>query len=661
MNRFLPSMSPWVFAGLFFCSLSLESGAQQEDPLEQIVCHEAHAHARFYSAPAPRTNLALEHFADMRYARFHWFVDPASQYIQGIILNTFIPLKDLSVLEFDFSNALRMDSVIWHGRKLRFTHGADVIRIEFPEMLMNGQLDSMAFFYQGAPSTAGFGSFVTETQGADIPLLWTLSEPYGAKEWMVCKQDLKDKWDSVDIFITHPSSFRAASNGLLQSELIENEKTTTHWKHRYPIAYYLVGIAVTKFETFQQKIGWGPDSTLLVNYVFEQSVQRAQAAMPDLIKQMQLYNDLFGRYPFYKEKYGHAEFGWGGGMEHQTMSFMGGFGYELTAHELAHQWFGDKVTCATWEDIWLNEGFATYLSGLCYEHLLPMYWRRFKELRIQDVTSEVGGSLKVSDTTQIGRIFSGRLSYSKGSMVLHMLRWICGDSIFFAACRNYLDDPKLAYATAKTIDLQKHFENALGKDLNYFFNDWYVHEGYPSYKIEWSQNMNKMLSINLQQLTSHPSVSFFKLPVPIRIYGPQGQTKDVVVDHQWSGQNVQVQADFNVDSLVFDPDLWLISRDNIVQQIPVSTDYLDTAPQRVQISPHPLEGDVLNGKVWIEHAERLRFVVVDAQGHEWIEHAMEAQQGWNFFTFSLSGMSGGFYHLQVMGKKSSLICPLVKF
>jgi aminopeptidase N len=187
---------------------------------------------------------------------------------------------------------------------------------------------------------------------------------------------------------------------------------------------------------------------------------------------MNLYADLFEPYPYADEKYGHAEFGWGGGMEHTTVSFMGGLGRGLIAHELGHQWFGDKVTCGSWQDVWLNEGFATYLAGMVIENLDgEADFRSWKQDQISSVTYYPDGSVYIpaQDTTSVNRIFSSRLSYNKGSMVLHMLRKKLGDAVFFQGLREYLDDPNLAYGYAKTPDLMQHLESASGEDLTEFF------------------------------------------------------------------------------------------------------------------------------------------------------------------------------------------------
>ena len=619
--------------------------AQNTDELETIIEGEKSAWLRQNTAADRDLLNSADNHSNIVYSRFHFWVDPAVRYIRGEVMTVFKPLHLLTSLDFDFSAALAMDSIHWHGQNLGFTRDGDILTVNFPTPLL--LRDSLTFFYQGVPTSTGFGSFETTVHGSGTPVMWTLSEPYGAMEWMPCKQSLTDKIDSADIYITHPAAYRAASNGLLISENVENGQKTAHWKTRYPIAAYLVAIAVTDYAEFTVDVPHAAGTTKIVNYVYPESVPSAQASMADLALQMQLYNDLFGLYPFQQEKYGHAQFGWGGGMEHQTMSFMGGFSYELVAHEMAHQWFGDKVTCGSWEDIWLNEGFATYLSGLCYEHLQPQNWYQFKQQRIDNVTSQSGGSVRVDDTTNVNRIFSGRLSYSKGAMVLHMLRWVNGDSAFFGGIRNYLADPNLAYNYAKTGDLKAHLEAASGKNLQGFFADWYTGQGYPSYQITWSQNTDNQLFFNVKQTQSHPSVSYFEMPLPLRLKGAQGQTLDIVLNHTSNGQNFQEQADFAVTSVEFDPDLWLISKDNSVTKVAVGTHNLSAIGFSLKIEPNPATGGVLRVMTVAPVSGAVRFSIENLEGRTLFSSTENLVSGENRLSFDLAGLPAGPYFLRM--------------
>ncbi|MFH1298152.1 MAG: M1 family aminopeptidase, partial [Bacteroidota bacterium] len=409
---------------------------------------------------------------------------------------------------------------------------------------------------------SGFGSFITGEHNG-IPVLWTLSEPFGASDWWPCKNDLTDKADSVDILITAPAAYRSASNGILVSETIMGPDKITHWKHRYPIATYLVCLAVTNYAEYSDYVPFGTTMVEVLNYVYPEDSASAASQTPGIIPVMQLFDTLFGLYPFAKEKYGHCQFNLNGGMEHQTFSFMGSFGHELMAHELAHSWFGDMVTCGSWEDIWLNEGFATYLSGLTYEHMFNgEWWMPFKRNRIDKIVSLPDGSVWCDDTTDVGRIFNSRLSYAKGAMILHQLRWVIGDSAFFTAINNYLHDPDLAFGFARTTDLKAHLEATSGQDLTWYFEDWYTGQGFPSYQIQWDQ-AGDTITLKIDQTQSHPSVSFFELPLSILIMNEMQDTT-LRLDHTFSGETFMIHLPFSVDSVLFDPDLWLISANNSV-------------------------------------------------------------------------------------------------
>lgn len=553
----------------FICtSFVLPSWSQLTPCLEKSHDHSV---CRQFRRPYMLKELAEPGGYDVKYYNCNWNIDPGFLYIDGNVLIRYsIEETAFDTLPIDLTSELQVDSIVYHGDPISFSHTDDILYIPVDE-LPEGSLDSVHIYYHGVPPDTGLGSFSQAThQGNGI--IWTLSEPYGASDWWPCKDGLTDKADSLDVFITVPIGNVAASNGILE-EVIENNATKTYyWKHRFPIATYLICLSATNYaeHSFTVPIE-NEDDLLIQNFIYPEDSLNAANELESLGDIFHIYDSLFGVYPFLNEKYGHAQFGWGGGMEHQTMTFVSNWQHELIAHELAHHWFGDKVTCGSWEDIWLNEGFATYLSGLTYEHLFNgIYWMPFKSGRIENITNAPGGSVWCDDTTNISRIFSGRLSYNKGAMILHQLRWIVGDEIFFQSIRNYLTDPLLAYSFANTTNLKGHFESLygagiFGEDLQWYFDDWYTGEGFPSYDIDWFQDGDQ-LTITVNQSQSDPSVDFFQLPLPIYI---SDGTQDSLLrlDHTFNGQSFVLTIPFTVDQLIFDPELWIISDNNTVNSV----------------------------------------------------------------------------------------------
>ncbi len=513
---------------------------------------------------------------DIKYYKLEFDINPSVREITGAVTSHFVVQEDnFQTINFDLNhNGMTVDSVWYHEDKITdFSLSGYELTINLPAGISSGTLDSICIYYHGIPDQSGFGSFVQDDHNGD-PIIWTLSEPYGARDWWPCKQSLNDKADSIDVFITNPEQYKAASNGLLISETISGGNKTAFWKHRHPITTYLVAIAVTNYSVYSDFVTiCSGDEVEVLNYVFPEDLSYAQSNTPNVLDVIQLYSDLFIPYPFHNEKYGHAQFGWGGGMEHQTMSFMGGFSHGLMAHELAHQWFGDFVTCGSWEDIWLNEGFATYLDGMTHEHNLHDDNVSFNEwkhniinLHSRAITKELDGSVFVDDTTSVSRIFDKRLSYFKGAMVLHMIRKKIGDENFFQALQNYLSDPDIANGYAHTEDLQYHFEQTYGSSLQEFLNDWFYGQGYPVYDIYYSQSQKGMVYVSINQTQSHNSVDFFETNVPVKFEGISNDTL-IVFDNITNGQTYSFQLNWNITTAQFDPEHDLISVSSTVLEV----------------------------------------------------------------------------------------------
>lgn len=497
---------------------------------------------------------------DIVYHRLKWYINPSVNYIKGSVHTNFRTKQSgVKIISFELDTSMQVDSVIYHNQQIPFADSLDyLLNIYLPSALGTATLDSVCVYYQGSPGTgSGFGSFI-QSQHNNVPVIWTLSEPYGAREWWPNKNDLSDKIDSIDVIVTCPMAYRAASNGLLAEEMSSGSDKSYHWKHRYPIATYLIAVAVTNYDYYSDWVPNGNDSIQVLNYVYPEHKTNAMNYTPATINCMTLYNNLFCEYPFANEKYGHAEFGWGGGMEHQTMTFMGGFSFDLIAHELAHQWFGNSITCGSWKDIWLNEGFATYLTGLCFENLFGAntYWEAWKSNNMNNVKSQPGGSVYVDDTTSVNRVFDSRLSYAKGAILLHQLRWTVGDSAFFAGLQNYLNDPALRYGYAKSEDFINHIEQSSGQNLTEFFDAWLYGQGFPTYNITVIKNSPNNIQIQVNQTQSHPSVSYFKMKIPLMVYNAtMGPYPVIVLDNTYNNQifNFNIAA----DSVKFDPQTWL--------------------------------------------------------------------------------------------------------
>ncbi len=568
--------------------------------------------------------------------------------IRGFVqINAKVVDGPISNMELNFFDNMIVDSIIYEGSMLTFTHQNDILDVNLGKEFSTGQNISIKIYYQGDPSQSGSGAFVF-TSYAGKPHFWTLSEPYGAREWWPCKDVPEDKADSADIIVTVPENMIVASNGILVSEGTHGSQTTFHWQERYPIVTYLISLAGYEYyhysDTYQTLSG---DTMPIEFFVYPDHYPQIgfQENYSRTKEMITAFAGYFGEYPFVNEKYGHAEFNWlGGGMEHQTCSSLSGWDLGLIAHELAHQWWGDMITCKNFHHIWLNEGFATYSEAL---------WREYDE-GIEAYHQEMSynaykgpGTIYVEDDTDENAIFDSNLSYSKAAYVLHMLRHIVGDSIFFEILKTYHKDQRFKYGTAVTEDFQAVCEAVSGMNLTKFFQQWIYGEYYPSYEYSWSATeTGGQYQIQLQINQVQTNTGLFWMPIDVNIHMVNSDTVIVVWDSLQT-QNFTLYVDDQPQNLGLDEDNWILCDK---QEVPsfVQENHLPSVKefQIVKAYPNPFNPRV-KLEFFLNKPGIITLDVYDALGKrvQQIKYPMRFASGLQQIIWDGSNFATGIYYI----------------
>lgn len=550
---------------------------------------------------------------DVTYYAIHISLDPAASRINGDVLVRAVMLTDsVDFMLLDLSDAMIVDSAVLSAGPVPVDKFLEGIRVHLDRPYRRGEPVAVEIFYHGVPQATGFGSFIFSSYNGS-PWIWSLSEPYGASDWWPCRNDNNDKPDSVDMFIKVPAGLKAGSNGRLVAELPNGDGTTTfHWAERYPIAPYLVSLAVGDFTAVTDWFRYSPtDSMLIINYVFPQDLPAALPTLLETKDMLRIFSDLYGLYPFVSEKYGHTHFGWGGAMEHQTMTSTSNFAELTLAHELAHQWFGDMISPANWPNLWLNEGFAVYNESLFLQRYRgdSAYWAHMNGMMPQAMNAS--GSLYVQDTTTVTNLFNYNRVYAKGAWTLHMLRHVLGDSVFFHAIRAYAADSRVRFRTATTEDLRRICESVAGRDLGYFFNEWVYGEGYPRYQYSWSASPGGNgygLALLLHERGSSQATPVFTMPVDVRVYSGAWDTTLTVMnsapDQTFALVLPRVPADVQID-----PDGW------ILKEVIAPESILPASYSLAQNYPNPFNPSTTISFA-LPHRSDVTLAVFDALGRE---------------------------------------------
>ncbi len=500
-----------------------------------------------------------------------------------------------------------IDSIRFNGALLGYTRKDSMVKVKVPTPLTNGTSFTVNIYYHGTAPVGGSAignGFDNGTSGSwGNQATWSLSESLAAYHWWPCKQILTDKIDSSWVFVTTDSTNKVGSNGLLKNTVTIGSKKRYEWKSKSPISYYLISIAIAKYKEYNlyaHPLYLPGDSILIQNYIYDNAINNTlfntqKTTLNKMPQVMEFECKMYGMYPFYKEKYGHCMAPFGGGMEHQTMTSLGFFDYYTDAHELGHQWWGDNVTCKSWGDIWINEGFASYTEHLVAQYLDPTNFSPNLTSAHNNVMSLAGGSCYFTnhDTVDATRIFDSRLTYDKGGAIIRTLQFVTNnDSLWFNTIRGFQNTFK--NSTASVINFMNYYQTQTSINPTQFFNQWYYGQGYPTFTVKYNQVGNSCYIKSTQSTSTPSSVPLYITPMEYKIVRSGAPDTIVRVLHSNTVENYSFNILGTVTGLVCDPNNWVINKvvGPTLDGSLTNVSQIGLGINNIKIGPNPTKGNI---------------------------------------------------------------------
>lgn len=515
---------------------------------------------------------------DIKHYKLNIGLIPETSGISGTVNIIGETLEEVKIIKINVLKNLTVKSIKFNGVSKTFQRDDERASLNFDTALAPKTQFTITIDYLGTAAVVGRiggGMLVSNHQG-NLSMA-SLSEPFAAPSWWPCIDDPADK-TTIEMAVTVPPGYEEVSNGvLIKTETNPNGSKTFYWQEDYPISNYLVSVATTNYAKFQDSYTTLDGTKVpLFYYVYPEHLDLAKRKFAVVPQAMGIYAQLYGEYPFTNEKYGMAEFPWGGAMEHQTMTSMGqgivggsSSGTLTYVHELAHQWWGDLVTLSTWHDIWLNEGFATYSEVLFLEKasngnpgkIMAQYYDD------GDPFGSLGGSVYAEDDSDpyddIGAI------YDKGGWVLHMLRHVMGDKNFFDALKDYRT--QYAYSNASTDKFREVCETHHGQSLKAFFEQWVYAPSRPIYKVDTRVSNNPdadgkyqvIVTVRQKQNVTIPNrtsdmKNTFVMPVDFTFHFANGKSETQTVVNDSRKQIFVFNLSQKPMNIGFDEDNWIL-------------------------------------------------------------------------------------------------------
>lgn len=556
---------------------------------------------------------------DALYYNLNLTVEVDSPWVHGNVTTRFASrAAGLTRILLDLTDSLTVDSIT--GDASAFQHRNDSLIIDLSGSLNPGDIGEVTVHYHGRPPRAGgIKGLRYETHNSGEPIIVSLSTPFLAHTWWPCKDGPGDKPDSVAINISIPDRMVAGipltvvSNGTLDSTSTAGGYKTFHWTERYPIPPYYVMAGISNYinhtESYTDPLG---NTYPLEYYFFREDSAPSVNGIQQIPDVMSFFTNIFGPYPFRNEKYGMCQLGFYSGIENQTMTIINSMesSWMMTSvHEAAHMWFADNITCEHWGHGWLNEGFATYSEALWLENQQGINAYHNEMLSTQYLG---GDTLFLNPTDDPFGIFVGVIYY-KGAWVLHMLRHVLGDSVFFDAIKTYATDPNFQLGYATTEQFRDVCEAVSGTDLDYFFDQWVYKPWNPAYQYWYSQNsQTNEVTVNLEQLQVSLGRPLFTMPVDVRLYYAGGGDTTIVVWNDSASQRYTLPAAGPVSQVAIDPDRWILRNVTLTTAAEQPEDY---PVNEFKVFPNPASGFV-TVELLLSEDTKVKVEVFDMKGNK---------------------------------------------
>ncbi|HOP06037.1 MAG TPA: M1 family aminopeptidase [candidate division Zixibacteria bacterium] len=527
-------------------------------------------------------------------------VDDTTQELRGSVgIYARAAQPAVNAIQVDLADNMTVDSIVAPSGSLSFSRSDNMILIDLDNSYNVDDLFHLYIYYQGRPldATSFIGGFSFDTTYANEPCYSSLSQPYGARSWWPCKDRNDDKADTFTVCIEAQRDFYVASNGRLDSIVTPFGQTQIrkfYYVMPYPMVSYLFSIALYPYYIFEDEWVYnnGADTMPIINAVYPDKRAAAEEMLAVTPGALTIYSDLYGLYPYADLKYGHANFEWTAAMEHQTMTstwchqyYDWGFNEATVVHELAHQWFGDMMTCHSWADLWLNEGWASYSEALYFQAQAGANGWSAYHTYMAGMDHTEGGTIYRYDTLDVDNLFD-IIVYDKAAWLIHMLRGVLGDSLFFTGLDAYTSS-QYRFGSVTTDQFIDLWEQATGVELRTFFEDWLYGEYRPHYLWAFLNEANgdgtytSYIAIDQMQ-TTEPQV--FHMPVDVVLETEAGMQDTMVFNLDLRRKVFVRQLDDPIVDVHIDPANWVMNYTTeinwkmhfiVENELPVAYTYLD--------------------------------------------------------------------------------------